>query len=134
VIERWTGSWLAGITSGSLAAFNSFTLTHFPHIQLLHLEFFPFALLALDHLLDAPRMKNAVRLAVWYVLQALTSMYFLVFTAIALVAAAVARPSDWMGSRLRSVLPLLLFAGVLAAVALLPFLWPYLEARREQEM
>ena len=134
VIERWTGSWLAGITSGSLAAFNSFTLTHFPHIQLLHLEFFPIALFALDRLLDAPRMKNAVRLAVWYVLQALTSMYFLVFTAIALVAAAAARPFDWIGSRRRSVLPLLLFAGVLAAVALLPFLWPYLQARREQEM
>src|SRR5207244_13008946 len=52
VIERWTGSWLAGITSGSLLAFNSFTLTHFPHIQLLHLEFFSFELLALDRLLD----------------------------------------------------------------------------------
>ena len=45
VIRKWTGSWLAAIGSGSLVAFNSFSLTRLPQIQDLHLEFFPLALL-----------------------------------------------------------------------------------------
>ena len=37
--------------SGTLVAFNAFTLTRLPQIQDLHLEFFPLALFALDRLL-----------------------------------------------------------------------------------
>jgi hypothetical protein len=40
VIHRWTASWLAGILSGSLMAFNALTLTRLSHIQMLHMEFF----------------------------------------------------------------------------------------------
>src|SRR4030095_1120844 len=48
VVQRWTGSWIAGVMSGCLIAFNALTLTRFPHIQLQHVEFLPLALLALD--------------------------------------------------------------------------------------
>jgi hypothetical protein len=132
VMHRWTGSWIAGVLSGSLIAFNAMTLTRFPHIQLQHLEFFPLALLALDRLLGAPRTKHALQLAGWYVLQSLTSLYFLVFTAIALLASILARPREGVGSRGRAVLPKLLLSAIVAGVALLPFLLPYLYARREQ--
>jgi hypothetical protein len=56
------------------------------------------------------------------------------FTSIALVVSALARPGDWLGSRARQVLPMALLAAVMAAIALLPFLIPYLLARREQVM
>jgi hypothetical protein len=134
VIERWTGSWLAGIMSGCLMAFNALTLTRFPHIQLQHLEFFPLALAAFDRLLVSPRIKHALMLALWYVLQTLTSMYFLVFVTVALAGAALARPFEWAGKRARTVLPLVALAAVIAVVALLPFLRPYLQAREEQAM
>lgn len=134
VMHSWTGSWLAGVMSGSLMAFNALTLTRFPHIQLQHMEFFPLALLAFDKLLTTPRVRHALELAIWYVLQSLTSMYFLAFTAIALIACALARPAEWIGKRTRVVVPLLLLAGAVATVALLPFLWPYLQARSQQEM
>lgn len=134
VIQRWTGSWLAGIMSGSLMAFNAMTLTRLPHIQMQHMEFFPFALLAFDRLLVTPRLKHALQLALWYVLQSLTSVYFLVFTAVALGVSALTRPGDWLGQRARVLLPWVLLAAVVATMALLPFLWPYLQARREQEM
>jgi hypothetical protein len=134
VVQIWTGSWIAGVLSGCLMAFNALTLTRFPHIQLQHVEFLPFALLALDRLLSAPRLKYAVQLAAAFVLQSLTSMYFLLFTSIALVVSALVRPGDWVGSRARRVLPLALLAAVMAAIALLPFLLPYLLARREQVM
>ena len=134
VVQIWTGSWVAGVLSGCLMAFNALTLTRFPHIQLQHLEFLPFALLALDRLLSTPRVKYAVQLAAAFVLQSLTSMYFLLFTSIVLVVSAMARPGDWLGSRARRVLPLALLAAVMAGIALLPFLIPYMLARREQVM
>jgi hypothetical protein len=133
VVQRWTASWPAGILSGSLMAFNAMTLTRFPHIQLQHLEFFPLALFAFDRLLAEPRPTHALRLAAWYVLQALTSAYFLVFTAIALGASALARAGDWLGSRARIVLPQLALAALAAVAALLPFVLPYLMAGREQQ-
>lgn len=134
VVQRWTGSWIAGVMSGCLIAFNALTLTRFPHIQLQHVEFLPLALLALDELLTTPRLGHAVRLGVWYALQSLTSLYFLVFTAIVMVVSALVRPSDWLGSRARRVVPLVGVSMVVAGAILLPFLVPYVQARREQIM
>jgi len=132
VVERWTRNRLAGIFSGSLMAFNALTLTRFPQIQDQHMEFFPLALWALDRLLIAPRLAYAAQLAGWFVLQALTCGYLMVFTSLSLVAAVAARPLDWAGSRFRRVAPLLLLSAGLASVALTPFLLPYLRVSREE--
>jgi hypothetical protein len=132
VVQRWTGSWWASVLSGSLMAFNAMSLTRFPHIQLQHVEFLPLALLSLDRLLTTPRTKYALQLAAWFVLQSLTSLYFLVFTAIVLLASALARPAEWLGRRGRAVLPKLLLSAAVAGALLLPFLLPYILARREQ--
>src|SRR3954467_2870458 len=99
VMRKWTGSWVAAIGSGSLVAFNAFSLTRLPQIQDLHLEFFPPALLALDRLIAAPAPRRALSLAGWFVLQSLTGTYVMVFTSLSLVAAALARPSEWLGKR-----------------------------------
>ena len=133
VMRRWTGSWLAGIMSGSLMAFNAHTLTRLPHIQAQHLEFFPFVLLALDRLLRSSKVTSALQLAGWFVLQSLTSIYFMVFTAVAIAAAVAVRPREWLGPRFRSFAPKAALAAGVAAAALAPFLLPYLLARREQE-
>lgn len=132
VMTRWTGSRLAGIFSGSLMAFNAMTLTRFAEIQDQHFEFFPLALWALDRLLAAPRLKYALQLAGWFVLQALTCGYLLAFTSLSLLAAVVTRPAEWIGGRFRRVAGLLLLSGVLAAVLLMPFLLPYLRVSRQQ--
>ena len=125
VVSRWTGDRAAGVLSGVLAAFNAHTLTRLPHLQAQHAEFLPLALLSFDALLTTPRLSHAVRLAVWFALQALVSFYLLVFTATALLAGFLVRPEDWWGPRARRVLPLLTLAGALAAAAVLPSLWPY---------
>ncbi len=125
VMTRWTGQWLAGIVSGSLVAFNAFTLTRLPQIQDLHLEFFPLALFALDRLLTTGATKEALKLAVWFVLQSLAGTYLMVFTLISIGVAAAARPFDWMGSRFKVVAPRLGLAALCAAGLLLPFLLPY---------
>lgn len=129
-VGRWTGSWYAGVLSGSLAAFNALTLTRLPQIQDQHLEFFPLALVALDRLLVEPRVTRGLRLAAWYVLQALTSGYILVFAFLSLAAGCVVRPEFWR--RFRRVAPPLLLASAAAAIALAPFMIPYLIVRRDQ--
>jgi hypothetical protein len=129
VVRHWTGSWLAGVVSGSLVAFNAFTLTRLPQLQDLHLEFFPLALLALDRLLDAPRVRHALTLAGAFVLQSLAGTYLMVFTFLSLVAAAVVRPREWMHGRWRGVAACLVLAALTALAALTPFLLPYYYAR-----
>jgi hypothetical protein len=125
VMRKWTGSWLAAIGSGSLVAFNSFSLTRLPQIQDLHLEFFPLTLLALDRVFSAPGIRRALSLSLWFVLQSLTGTYVMVFTSLSLVAAALARPSDWIGASFRKVGPMVALAACVSAVMLTPFLLPY---------
>jgi len=108
-----------------LIAFNAHTLTRLPHMQAQHAEFLPLALLSLDALLRTPRWSWAIWLAVWFVLQSLTSLHLLVFAAVALAVGAAVRPEDWIGDRFRVVLPRALGAAVIALLALAPYLWPY---------
>ena len=51
-------------------------------------------------------------------LQSLTGTYLMVFTAISLVAATLARPRDWIGARFVAVAPKLALAGIVSVVAL----------------
>ncbi len=132
VLWRWTGSRLAGVLGGSLAAFNAMTLTRLAEIQDQYLLFFPLALFAFDRLLGDPRVRHALQLAAWFTLQALTCGYLLAFTAVSFVAAAMVRMRDWTGPRFRRAVPLLVLAAVLAALVLLPFLLPYLRVSRAQ--
>ena len=125
VVSRWTGDWTAGLVSGVLAGINAHTLTRLPHLQAQHGEFLPLALYALDALLREPRIGHALRLALWFVLQGLTSVYLLVFTTFALAFSALSRPGDWLGARLRAVAPRLGLAALVAVLAMLPFLLPY---------
>ena len=132
VIQGWTHSRLAGLISGSLVSFNAFTLTRFPQIQDQHLEFLPLALLALDRLLRRPSVRRALSLSGWFVLQALTTGYWLVFTTVAMVAATMARPREWVVRSRLIFVPYVTLAATVAGVALLPFLLPYWFVSQEQ--
>lgn len=128
VMARWTGSVAAGVIAGLLYAFNAHVLTRFVHLQAQHVEFFPLMLYALDRVLTAPstsrgagKWKYPVLLAAAFVLQALCSNHLLVFSAYALIVAVAVRWRE-LG---KNTGQLLIAAGVLSVVALLPFLWPY---------
>jgi len=128
LVWRWTGDAGAGLIAGALIAFNAHTITRMPHLQALHFEFFPLALLAFDRVLrvdDGHGIRDAVLLAVCVVLQGLTSYYSLVFTGIALVAGLLVRPSVWRSDCAVIVWPRLLLATAIASVLLLPFLVMY---------
>jgi hypothetical protein len=131
VVRRWTGNRMAGLISGSLVAFNAFSLTRLPQIQDLHVEFFPLALFALDRLIVSLSGRDALKLALWFVLQSLTGSYLMVFTAFSLVTAALARTGEWIGARFRPFAARVLLAATLALVVLTPFLLPYYFASRD---
>ena len=126
ILARWTGRVEAALVGGMLFAYNAHIFTRLPHMQALHVEFLPLGLYACDRLLATPRVKTAIALGVACALQALTSVYLLVFTVCGLSAALAARAPEWIGPRLRQLGPLLLLSGLVAAVVAAPFLFPYL--------
>ena len=125
VLVRWTGDWWAGLAGGIVFGFNAHTLTRMPHMQALHVEFLPFALLAFDRLLVDPRARHAVSFAAWFVLQALASFYLLVITSVGFAAALAVRPEAWIGKRALKLAGCLALAGLVSLVVLVPYLLPY---------
>jgi hypothetical protein len=133
LVQRWTGSWAAGFVSGSLAAFNAHVLVRMGHLQTMHPEFFAVMLYALDRFVASPRFKNASLLSIGFVLQALTSIYLLVFSVWTLLFAFLARVDEWIRNTGR-VLAMAAVAAVIAAALLWPELSVYVQLRSETGM
>jgi hypothetical protein len=130
VVTRWSGDRMAGVLAGSLYAFNAHTLTRLPHVQAVHTEFLPIAMLALDHVLRAPGIRPALALGTAAALQSLTSGYLMVFTLLAGAAGALVRLSEWTR---RTGIALALAAGLTMGI-MLPVLLPYRAVRNEQRL
>ena len=133
LIDRWTGDRTAAVLAGSTFAFNTHTLTRLAHTQALHLYGLPLALLALDRFVSTGRIRDAWLLAGWLTVLAYTSGYLLVFGAILVAVALLARSPEWL-PRLRVIGGRFAVASVAAAVAILPLSLPYQRAANEQGM
>ena len=96
VIFTWTGNRLAAALAGATFAFNTHTLTRLAHLQALHIYGLPLALLALDRLVSSARMRDAWLLAAALIMLAYTSGYLLVFGAVMIAVAVLARSSEWL--------------------------------------
>lgn len=129
LVQRWTGSWVAGYVAGSLAAFNAHSLVRLGHLQALHPEFFALILLSLDRVIASRRFKDAWWLALGFALQGLTSLYLLVFSVWMLLFASVVRFGEWLRSGAATVLTRLAAAAAIAVVLLWPCLWAYQQLR-----
>lgn len=125
LVQRWTGSWSAGMVGGSLAAFNAHTLVRLTHLQALHAEFIPLMLFALDRLGRQPRFRDAWWLAVSFALQAMTSIYLMVFSSWLLLFAGASRLGEWIRAGLGAIAIRLAAAAAIALALLLPYLLPY---------
>jgi len=125
LVQRWTLSWSAGFVAGSLAAFNAHTLVRLAHLQALHTEFIALMLFALDRLSRQQRFRDAWWLAAGFALQAMTSVYLMVFSIWLLLFAGASRVAEWVRTGARAMALRLAAAAALAAVLLLPYLLPY---------
>ncbi len=129
LVQRWTASWAAGMVAGSLAAFNAFTLVQLTHLQFLHAEFFALLLYGLDRVIVTGRWRHVATLAFGFALQALTSVYLLVFAAWLLLFATAARAREWWATAAVTI-PRLAAAGALAVLVLSPYLAQYRSVRQ----
>lgn len=132
LIIGWTGSLSAGLVGGLAYAFNALTLIRFAHLQSLHVQFLPMALLAVHALMQRPGWRGALLLALWCTLQSLTSSYLLAMTFVAMVCALAASPAAWAGTLGWQRARFVAIAALLTGLAVLPFLLPYYHARVEQ--
>jgi hypothetical protein len=123
---------MGGLLAGSLLAFNPHTLTRLPHLQIIQAEWVPLALWAFDRLLTGSRTRDALWLALFTILVALTSGYLAIFLALILLVGFLARARDWWGLRKLGVLWRLALAGAISLAIAVPVLWPYRTVRREQ--
>ena len=133
LVERWTGSWTAGLLAGSAFAFNTHTLTRLPHVQGIHIYGLPLALLAADRLFRDGSKRAAGALAIALVLAAYTSGYLIVFAAVMLGIVALFHLRGWL-TGWRRVAPGLALAAVASGLALIPVYLPYRRAAIEQHM
>ena len=133
LVERWTGSWTAGLLAGSAFAFNTHTLTRLAHIQGIHIYGLPLALLAADRLFQDGSKKAAAALAAALALAAYTSGYLIVFAAVMLgIVALVYAPG--LIANARRVVPGIAIAGAASVLVLLPVYLPYRRAAIDQHM
>jgi len=131
LLHRWTGSWAAGYTAGSLAAFNPYVFVRLPHLQTFHVEFVALLLFALDRVVVTRRLRDGALLGVGFALQGLTSVYLLVFTSWMLVFAAAARAGEWLRRGARRTMASFALAAGVAGILLAPYLLAYYQVHRQ---
>ncbi len=132
LVRGVTGSTAAAFVAGLAWACWPYRSAHFLHLQLQSLYFLPLALLALYRLAAARRKIDAALLAVLAALQAISSVYYGVMTAVALGVGAVAiawSSGQWRGRRFWSRLALAAGAG---AVLVAPVVWPYWQSQQRE--
>lgn len=119
--RRWTGSDGAGLVAGALVAFNPHLLTRLPHIVAAWSWTLPLTLYLADDMIDAPRPRTAILMAMAVAATAANSLYALAFVGlivgVLMVAAAFERrwrSVVWIGG-----------AAIAGLVAALPILIPY---------
>ena len=120
-----TGSERAAVIAGLAWACWPYRTAHFLHLQLQSLYFLPLALLALHRVAAARRWRDAMWLGALAALQALSSVYYGVMSAIAIAVGAVSlawTTGQWRGRRYWSRLVL---AAAIGAVLIGPVVAPY---------
>jgi hypothetical protein len=138
----------AGMAAGIIFAFSSYRMTNLAQAQLLTTQWLPFALLAWCQLMRRPRARYAIILTLFFCLQALSSFYYgillalalLVLTMLELAPAILSRPTPHTShithhasrtthhaSRIAS----LALAGAGSLLLILPFALPYFQVQHQ---
>jgi hypothetical protein len=120
-----SGSDRAAYIAGLAWACWPYRTAHFLHLQLQSLYFLPLALLVLHRVAAARRWRDALALGALTALQAISSVYYGVMSAMAIAVGAIAlgwTTGQWRGRRYWSRL---IGAGAVGALLVAPVVWPY---------
>ena len=128
-VRTLTGRFTPALFAAVLFAFFPYRFSGYSHLEKFGVWFMPLAFLLLWRVLQHGRRGEALALGLTVAAQTLWSMYLGAFLAVALGAIAVFR---WAAGHFewRARLKSLVFAGAVAAVVLLPYSWPYWQARK----
>jgi hypothetical protein len=126
LVLRLTRSPGAGVVAGALFAFCTYRMTNLAQAQLLTTQWMPFSLLALYELLRRPRLQRVVTFVLFFCLQALSSFYYGILLALAVVVLGI---GFWIPDR--STSRHLLLAVCCLTLIILPFALPYFQVQRE---
>jgi hypothetical protein len=126
LVRRVTGHVDAAFLAGLAYAFTSFTRHELPRVHVLHVQWWPLALLFLLRFADRGRRRDAALFAAMTALQGLSGSYYLAYT---LLMLPVWLGGAYLGVRRlptrREALVLALALGC-AALVVLPFVVPYI--------
>jgi hypothetical protein len=126
LILETTGNGGAALLSGIVYAFNGFTLVEANRVQVIHLQWWPVALVFLGRFVAEPRLKWAMGFGAALALQGLSGSYYLAFSAlIAPFWLGLAFAGSARRPTLRAVKALAV-AAVLASIPVVLLILPYL--------
>jgi hypothetical protein len=123
--KRLTGSRGAAFVAGLIFAFFPYNFAHLGHIELLFYGWMPFCFLFVHRYFDAPALRNALGIAFFFLLQALSCAYYAEYMAffLALTAAyfavrtgALKRPAFWRDAGVAAVLTAAVLGPYFAAM------------------
>ena len=123
-----SGAALAGLAWGAMP----FHAAHLLHLQLQSLYWLPLTFLFLHRLMAGRRRRDAVLLGIFAALQAISSVYWGVIGAVALVVGAVALAGGVGRWRSGVLVRRLALAGAVGALLVAPFAWPYWQAQQRE--
>jgi len=127
-----TGSRAGALVAGTAWAFMPFHFAHLLHLQLQSLYWLPLTFLFLHRLMARRRRRDAVWLGVCAGLQAVSSVYWGVIGALALVTGALALAVGIGRWRSGEIARRLLLAACVGGVILAPCAWPYWQVQRHE--
>jgi hypothetical protein len=132
LVRAVTGTAAAAYAAGLAWACWPYHTAHLLHIQLELVVFMPLALLFLHRVVAKRQWRDAAMLAAFSALQAMTSVYYGVMTAVALMVSALTlavATGQWRSKRLWSRLAA---AGAIAAALAAPVLVPYVRSQQAE--
>jgi hypothetical protein len=121
LVRALTGSWAAAFVSGFGYAFVPYRFEHLVHVQSLATQWLPMALLFLHRTVTRGGRWNAAGLGLFALLQALSSGYYAVLTALALGAALAVLLPGAPRTRALAAAASLAVAAVTAGFVFLPY-------------
>jgi hypothetical protein len=127
-----TGSEKAAFIAGLAWACWPYRTAHLLHLQLQSLYFLPLVLWALVRFAAARQRGDSVRLGLFAALQAISSVYYGVMTALAVAVAATAlswSTGQWRSRRYWSGIAL---AAAIGALVVAPVAWPYFRSQQRE--
>lgn len=124
-------AYFAAFAAGLIFAFCTYKFGELRHVQLLFSMFMPLTLMYLVRVLRAPNLHNALLVALFFALNALSSLYYAVFLA---VACALYLVLDLIARRGRYTRAHFQYGAValgVTVVLVLPFLLPFFGVERQ---